>query len=416
LQEITLAKKRKLNGKSIQTTLSIKMVDETPNDNRTFPYGLLRTVRHYLNFIGLLSYVRTLKRETKNAPRLDLILVALITFILYRDNSMDACAQWLEDPAVRSIIGFRKSDNVSQRTIDRALVRLGECREQILERLWKGVTDRFEIDDYDIALDGSAVVIYGPKCRMGQIGHPRDGKAGDLQVEFMVAVLVKLGIPVYVRPFNGNKSDEEQYREAIPEIVSLIEGKHITGLEEYKQRAIELGSLVMMAKVGMTIIADNGAASKENIERTVKLGCDMITRTKLNKSDEETITNDILDFDYIPDTDILCYKHVFRSSGRTNYLYYSNDLYQAASKRAESSIKKGLSEYIDLRDNGIRRSKVVKIRSIIGVDVECRIELRDIDLNEYDEDGIIRKAREKMGARAGFFKLTSTQNSIPRRH
>ena len=407
-------KRRKLKDMQGQTTLSVSMVDETPNDNMTFPYGLFRGVKHYLDFVGVLKFFRKLKKETKNAPRLDLILVALITYTLHCDNSMDACSKWLEDPKVRNIIGFRTTDNISQKTIDRAVGRLGQCRERILEKLWKGITDRFEIDDYDVAVDGSAVVLYGPKSDMGALGHPRDGRPGDLQVEFTVAVLVQLGIPVYVRPFRGNASDEEQYREAIPEIVSLIEGKNIGALEEYKQRALELGSLVTLAKVGMTIIADNGAASKENIDRTVKLGADMITRTKLNMSDEQRIRDDILDFEYIPDTDVLCYKHVFRSSGRTNYLYYSNELYHASLNRAVNSIKRGLKEYMDLRDNGIRKSKVVKIRNIIGVDVECTIELRDIDLKEFDEEGIIRMARERIGTRAGFFKLTSTTELDPK--
>ena len=410
-----MAKKKKLStNPDIQMTLSVRMVDESPNDNRTFPYGLFRTVKHYLDLIGLLRFIRKLKRESKNAPRLDLILVSLITFMLYSDNSMDACSEWLKDSTVRDTIGFRRTDNVSQITIDRAVRRLGECRERILEMLWKGVTDRFEIDDYDVAVDGSAVVLYGPKSGMGALGHPRDGRNGDLQVEFTVAVLVQLGIPVYVRPFRGNASDEEQYREAIPEIVSLIEGRSISSLDEYKQRALELGSLVTMAKVGMTIIADNGAASKENIDRTVKIGADMLTRTKLNMSDEKAIEENILDFEYIPDTDILCYKHVFKSSGKTNYLFYSNDLYHAALKKAVNSIRRGLKEYVDLRDNGIKRSKVVTIRNIIGVDVECNIELKDIDLNEYDDEGIVRKARERIGIRAGFFKLTSTAELEPK--
>lgn len=409
-----MAKKRKYDNRNVQTTLSVSMVDEKPNDNKTFPYGLLRTVRHYLEFIGLLGFIRTLKRESKNAPRLDLILVALITFTLYSDNSMDACSEWLKDPTVRKIIGFRKTDNVSQKTIDRAVGRLGQCRESILEMLWKGITDRFEIDDYDVAVDGSAVVLYGPKSEMGALGHQRDGRKGDLQVEFTVAVLVQLGIPVYVRPFRGNVSDEEQFREAIPEIVSLVEGRCISALDEYKQRALELGSLVTLAKVGMTIIADNGAASKENIDRAVKTGSDLLTRTKLNKSDEATIEEDILDFEYIPGTDVLCNKHVFKSSGRTNYLFYSNDLYHATLKKAVNSLKKELKVYRDLCENGIKKSKVVTIRNIIGVDVECTIELRDIDLDEYDDEGIVRKAREKIGVRAGFFKLTSTVELDPK--
>ena len=393
---------------NIQTTLSATFVDEEPNDNRTFPYGLLRTVKHYLDFIGLTGFVRGLKRDTRTAIRLDLILVALITYTLYADNSMDACAEWLRDPTVRSIIGFKRKDVISQKTLDRGLEKLGQHREAILERLWKGVTERFEIDDYDVAVDGSAVVLYGPKSDMGALGYPRDGRGGDLQVEFTVAVLVQLGIPVYVRPFKGNTSDEEQYREAIPEILSLVRGNGITALEEYKQRALGLGSLVTLAKVGVCLIADNGAASKENIDRTVMLGAEMITRTKLNQSDDRIIVDRSEEFAYLPREEMMCYKHTFASSGRTNYLFCSAGLFMASLKRSTNAMRREVELYRDLRDNGIRRSKVVSIRRIMGVEVECTIDLKEIDLDGYDDDGITTKVVEKLGIRAGFFKLTST--------
>lgn len=408
-------KKRKTKSICNQTTLYVNTVDEEPNDNRTFPYGLLRTVRHYLQFIGLLPFIRSLKRETRNAPRLDLILIALIVYTLNCDNSMDACSRWLKDPFVKRMIGFRKTDNISQRTIDRAVEKFGEHRERISEILWKGVVDRFEIEDYDIAMDGSAVILYGPKSPMGAYGHPRDRNKGYLQVEFTVAVLVQLGIPVYVRPFKGNTSDEEQFREAVPEIVALVEGRSISALDEYKQRAMELGSLITMTKVGMTLIADNGAASKENIDRVTKLGADMITRMKMNKSDDNIITERLLEFEQIPGTDILCYKQVFESSGRTKYLYYSHDLYLSSLRKATGSLRKGLSDYWDLRNNGIRKSMVASVRKIIGVKVSVDIQLDEsIDFDESDEERILVEARDRMGIRAGFFKLGSTEELDPK--
>ncbi|MDY0236637.1 MAG: hypothetical protein RBR71_11435 [Gudongella sp.] len=174
MQEDKLGRKRRATiiGKSIQTTLSYTEVEEGPNGNRTFPYGLLRTVKHYLDFIGLLSFLRGLKKEAKNVARLDLIVVALIVHTLYDSNSMDACARWLEDPQVKKIIGFRNTDNVSQITIDRAVRILGVHREAILEALWKGISDRFEIDNYDVAVDGSAVIFTVPRPTWGPWDTP----------------------------------------------------------------------------------------------------------------------------------------------------------------------------------------------------------------------------------------------------
>ena len=327
----------------VQTTITSKsFIDESPNDNITIPYGVIRTVKSWLEFIGMSRFLRSLKRETKSAPRLDLIVVALISYCLYSSNSMDACSRWLEDPLVRKVIGFRSTDVVEQITIDRAVKKLGENREAVLERLWKGVRERFEIEDYDVAVNGSAVVLYGPKSRMGRLGHPRDGGPGDLQVEFTVAVLMQLGIPVYVRPFDGNVSDEEQYREAIPEVSALIQGKGIRAFDEYKKRGTELAALAMLAKTGAAIIADNGASSKENVDRAKKLGNEMITRMRLNKSDDRIIQERRGAFVEIEDMGVCCYKHTFDRSGRTNYLFWSKDLYDATERRARASICRGL--------------------------------------------------------------------------
>ena len=126
-------KKATKRTETVQTTITSRsFIDESPNDNVTIPYGVIRTVRSWLEFIGMSRFLRSLKRETRNAPRLDLIVVALISYCLYTSNSMDACSRWLEDPLVRKVIGFRSADVVHQITIDRAVRKLGENREAIL--------------------------------------------------------------------------------------------------------------------------------------------------------------------------------------------------------------------------------------------------------------------------------------------
>ena len=187
----------------------------------------------YLEFVGLLSYIRGLKTK---GVRLDLMVVALCSFTLYTSNSMNACADWLENPAVRRQLGMSPKDKVSQRTLNRALEILGQNREGIITRLWKGIQERFEIEDYDINLDGSVVVLYGPKSDYGAVGYGRDKNRGKMQVEFMVAQLAELGIPIYIKPYKGNTSDEEQYRGCVPELAGLISGRGIHSLDGMKCR------------------------------------------------------------------------------------------------------------------------------------------------------------------------------------
>ena len=52
-------------------------------------------------------------------------------------------------------------------------------------------------------MDESAVVLNGPKSTIAADGYQRDGRKGDLQVQFIVAIPSQLGIPAYVKPFVG---------------------------------------------------------------------------------------------------------------------------------------------------------------------------------------------------------------------
>lgn len=188
-----------------QTKIAATAVEEKPNDNLSVPYGLIRTVRHYLEFVGILRYIRGLKTK---GVRLDLIVVALCTYTMYASNSMNACAEWLENPAVRRQLGFSAKEEVSQRTLNRALETLGQNREGIITELWNGIRSRFEIDDYDINLDGSAVVLYGPKSDYAEKGYGRDKNRGKMQVgvsihtiQSWLGVLVAGGIVRLLQPY-----------------------------------------------------------------------------------------------------------------------------------------------------------------------------------------------------------------------
>lgn len=412
-QEIALAKRRRrsdLNKKKTeQTALTYSSVDEAPNSNVSYPYGLIRTIKHYLQLIGLTRYLKSLKRT---GPRLDLIVVALCAYTLHATNSMDACSRWLEDPRIKRSLGFRYDDIVSQKTIQRAVEKLGEHREDILQHLYQGILSRFEIDDYDIIMDGSAVVMHGPKSALAALGYPRDGRACDLQVQFMVAILSQLGIPVYIKPYIGNASDEAQYADAMPEIKALVSDKKFQSLEAYKDKGVELSALATLAKAATTIIADNGAASKENAERAEKLGFDRLTRVKINASDEKDIREHLEDFKLIVDEGVMCYTKHYKSSDRTTFLFCSPDLLLRSVKSATSSVRRGAAVYNDLKENGIRSSKVIKVRKIPGVDVTFGIVLNDPWL-PFSERQINILGREKAGPRAGFFKLESSCEMTP---
>lgn len=395
-----------------QSTFAATAVDPIPNDNKSIPYGLVRTIRHTLEFIGLLRYIRGLKSK---GTRLDLIVVALCTFTMHASNSMNACAEWLKDETTRKMIGFSKNDSTDQKTLNRALEILGKNREGIIEHLWKGINERFEIDDYDIRLDGSAVVLYGPKSEYGKIGYGRDKNRGKPQVEFMVAQLASLGIPIYIKPYRGNVSDEGQYADSIPEITGLISGKGIHSMDALK-KAVQtddeetLATVAIVAALQAAMIADNGMASKVNLDRVKGCGSNYITRMELNGSDMDHVKKEAASFEYIGDG-IMCYTDVFPTSKtkRRTYLFLSRDKLESIRHQKAGKLEKDLKILKDACKGTLRKSDYVKIRKIPWVNVEVKLFLQEmiVPINGMDK---ARLVRENMGPKAGFFKLETNMD------
>ena len=392
-----------------KTQIAATAIDENPNDNKSIPYGLVRTVRHYLEFVGLMDYIRGLKAK---GVRLDLTVVALCTFTMHSSNSMNACSEWLKDPAVKRRLGFSSKDEISQRTLNRAIGILGKNREGIIARLWKGIQERFEIEDYDINLDGSAAVLYGPKSEYGAIGYGRDKNRGKLQVEFMVAQLASLGIPIYIKPYKGNVSDEAQYRDCVPELAGLMSGEGIHSLDGMKddsdpKEAIDatFGAIAAVAMLGAAIVADNGAASDRNTRRMESCGFSYLTRVSINASDLKNIENHCSEFEYVGEG-MMCYTHHFASSGRTTYLFLSRDLLEKGRHKNRNSLRKDLQLYEEARNGNLRKSDYVKVSKRPWINVEVKVTLQG-RLTSYSETEIERLVRERMGIKCGFFKLES---------
>lgn len=397
-----------------QSTFAETTVEEKPNDNLSIPYGLIRTIRHYLEFVGLLSYIRGLKSK---GLRLDLMVVAMCTYTMYASNSLNACAEWLENPIIRRQFGFSTKDKINQKTLNRGLAILGKNREGIIVRLWEGIRERFEIDQYEIRLDGSAVVLYGPKSDYAQVGYGRDKNRGKYQVEFMVAQLATLGIPIYIKPFAGNTSDEAQFRDCIPELASLLSNKGTHAMDAMKKEQIPkedkdnlFSTVAAVAMLGAAIVADNGMASKNNLDRIRDCGMNYVTLMGLNASDDATIMDRASSFEYLGDG-MMCYTHNFPQSkkNRRTFLFLSRDKLVKGVYTARKRLDKNLQLLENVKKGNVRKSDYVKIHKVPWIDVNVSLSMQD---RFIPRDGMDRAriVRGDMGLRCGFFKLETNMD------
>ena len=354
----------------------------SPNENISVPIGLVKVVEHYLGSVGLLDYVDTFKEKGVPMSR---ILVAMCTYILQGNNSMKGCARWLSDPNVRKEMGLVQG--LSQKTINRAVNIIGSHSDEMIVKLWEGLDSRYHFKNTDVNIDGSATVVNGPNAELGAIGYPRDFRDQSRpQVEFLTAELQKSRIPFFIRAYSGNTSDPVQYRDALPDIFSMI-------------------------REGSWIIVDNGGASGDILDSIVKSGNKYLTRVKMNLSDEQRMKEHGDQWEYVEEN-VCCLRHTFDSSGRTTYLFFSVDNWKRSFHAAERSVERMLNAIRSYEDGKFRKSDFVTIKRNVLADVEVKVSMQTrFDYDDKDEIyGIIN---EVLGPRSGVFKLESSEQLTP---
>lgn len=365
-----------------QTKLRIRAEVPNPNENISVAYGLVKTVEHYLGSTGVLSYLDSLK--TKGTP-LGRIAVAICTHILMGSNSMSRCSEWLSDPYVRKELGI--DAGLSQRTINRAVNLIGDHSDGIIVRLWKGLDSKYHFENTDVNIDGSAAVVNGPNAELGAVGYPRDYRdQSRSQVEFLTAELQRSRIPFFMRAYAGNTSDPEQYRDALPDIFSMI-------------------------RKGSWIIVDNGGASGDILDSIVRSGNRYLTRVKMNLSDEERMKESGDRWEYVED-DVCCLRHSFGSSGRTTYLFFSVDNWKRSFHAAERSVGRMLDAIRSYEDGKFRKSDFVTVKRNVLADIEVKVTMQS-RFDYDDKEEIYGLVNEVMGPRSGIFKLESSEQLTP---
>jgi transposase len=353
----------------------------SPNENISVPTGLVKTIEHYLGSAGVLDFVDTFKHRGVPMSR---ILTAMCTHILMGSNSMSRCSDWLKNRDVRKELGL--DSGLSQRTINRAISLIGNHSDEILVRLWEGLDTKYHFENTDVNIDGSAVVVNGPEAELGAVGYPRDFRdQSRKQVEFLTAELQKSRIPFFMRAYKGNTSDPEQYRDALPDIFSVI-------------------------REGSWIIVDNGGASGDILDSIVKSGHKYLTRVKMNASDDRRINDSECEWEYVEDG-VCCKKHTFDSSGRTTYLFFSLDNWYRSYHSASRSFDRMVEAVKTYEGGHFRKSDFVTVKRNVLADIEVKVSLQTkFTFEESEREGIIR---EIMGTRAGIFKLESSEQLTP---
>ncbi|MBR7153204.1 MAG: hypothetical protein IKD00_05630 [Candidatus Methanomethylophilaceae archaeon] len=167
------------------------------------------------------------------------LVTGLMVHSMDEDNSLAATAQWMFNPVVKSIYGIPEDDNVSQKTLNRALEALGANDEVIVVGLNKGIGRLFPGLDHDAIADGSSIVANSDHGELAAPGHPRDRNPDGMQVEFMLGMMGRSRIPFHIRTFPVNTSDEEVFSTSLPEMMGLLDYGDMHSHDDVKDRLLE---------------------------------------------------------------------------------------------------------------------------------------------------------------------------------
>ena len=106
-----------------------------------------------------------------------------------------------------------------------------------------------------------------------------------------------------------------------------------------------------------------------------------------------------------------CLRHTFDSSGRTTYLFFSQDNWNRAYHSASKSFDRMVNAVRSFQDGKFRKSDFVTVKRNVLADIEVKVSLQTkFAFSEDEREGIIE---EIMGDRAGIFKLESSEQLTP---
>jgi len=353
-----------------------------PNENISVPYGLVKTVEHYLGSVGILDLLDGFKE--RGVP-LRHIVLAMCSRILLGSNSMTRCADWLSNPNVGKELGIEKK--LSQRTINRAVNIIGCRSDEMVMWLWRGLDDRYRFQNTDVNIDGSAVVFNGPRSELGARGYPRDYKDKSReQVEFMTVQLQQSRIPFFIRAYPGNTADVVQYRDVLPDLFNML-------------------------RQGSWMIMDNGGASGDILDSIVKSGNRYLTRVKMNKSDDLRIADNGDEWEYVEDG-VCCLRHSFESSGRTTYLFFSVENWMRSYNIAERRAYKMIEAVRTYEDGKFKMADFVTVKRNVLAEIDVTVSVQT-KLPYEGEDVRESIVSAIMDQRSGIFKLESSERLPP---
>lgn len=341
-------------------------------------------MKEYLNKLGIGPVFANIK---KKGVALFPLVTALVSYRLTENFSVDGCGRWLEDPVVRDLVGLERE--VSHRMLYRASEDIGENTKGILSAARSSILRMYDLPHTDVNIDSSSLSVYSKQTSLFSFGYSRDKRPDLRQVNFCIAEIRKpVNIPIHMTVSRGNSPDCVQFIEMIEDLSQYLDE-------------------------GSSAVMDAAGEDKDITDLIRTKGMKYLVRKKMNGSDDKLIAEFRKENAVRVDADkgVWCAKKVFGSSGRTNYLFFSEKLYEDKMRALDSRAQRCVEEYFEvvrMKEDGTLKVSKTMLRKLRNPLIYCNVSVQTTLLRGKEE--MYCFVREELSnGREGFFKLESSE-------
>ena len=362
-----------------RTSLRTEIIE--PNDNISFPIGTFVTVEKYYN---KLSFDKIIGKHKRKGANINALVKAMVSYRLTENQSVTKAADFINrDP----ILEFFSLDFFEQNTLYRTLRIIGNNREEVIADIQDEIFDIFDFEHTDLNMDWTSFVLWGTKCSLGKYGYSRDKRPDKKQINVGISELREpINIPIGLTILPGNINDQVHF-------------DHTFGQVEGHLRD------------GSLMVFDQGANRKKNLNRIENSKLKYLTIRPLNKSDDKTWIKNFKDMDAeLVDEEKGVYGLIKVFPSRTNYMYFSEQLYEQQMEAKFRKAKRMLQEAKDLQEsieNNRGLPKRFKINNPL-IDCTYSYQTKLTFMSEEEAQAILK--RVTITGREGFFCLVSNKD------
>ena len=362
-----------------KTKLRTKQVNV--NENISFPVGTIFSVRKYYEKLCFSDIFSNYKSRGRN---INSLLQATLSYKLSENLSISKASDWINRSAILEEFNI---DAFEQRTLFRLFELIGLNREAIMSEIQNNIFKTYpNLEHTDMNMDWSSLVLHGTKASLGAYGYSRDHRPDKMQITLGVAELARpINIPIGFTVNKGNMNDQTHFKKTFEQV----------------QRHLQKTSLVVF---------DKGANSKDNLALIEAEQLKYLTAKKLNESDDKRIKTFKKTKKNCLDEAKGLYGIKYKTPSKTDYFFYSEQLYKEQYASRLRKIKRQLEQAKAIQKSK-NKGKTLPIKYrinnvLIDITYEFQTKLETIS----DDEAIKLLEKKIVTGREGFFCLMSTKN------